>query len=342
MVVIPEINQHITTVKNLGSGLVAVFGTNSPSLPITIGGTSGIGLSTAREFTRYAAAPHVYLIGRNEAQASEFISELNTINESATVSFIKSDVSVLKNVDVACQEISKKESKVNLLFLSAGIFTTKGRTETSEGIDKKLSLHYYSRVRFIQNLLPHLSQAASSGGLARVISVLGPSTEGKLIEDDLDLRTHYSLTNAATHAVTMTSLSMIHLATANPTISFIHSAPGGVKTNLMRDFNPLAKGLVSGILALLTPVHSKIGIIPVKDSGERHVYAATHPAFAPREEHVETMGADGEKGSGAYRVHYDSSIVESKMDLIKDYLSKGTVKTVWDHTLEVINKATGN
>jgi short-subunit dehydrogenase len=71
------------------------------------------------------------LIGRNEAQASEIISELQTINESATVSLINSDVSLLKNVDEACQEISKKEAKVNLLFLSAGIMTTKGRTGES-------------------------------------------------------------------------------------------------------------------------------------------------------------------------------------------------------------------
>ncbi|EEA25220.1 hypothetical protein TMatcc_006554 [Talaromyces marneffei ATCC 18224] len=331
MVAISEIRQQITTVKNLGSGLVAVF----------VGGTSGIGLSTAREFTRYAAAPHIYLIGRNEAQASEIISELQTINESATVSFVKSDVSLLKNVDEACQEISKREEKVNLLFLSAGIMTTKGRTETSEGIDKKLSLHYYSRMRFIQNFLPQLSQAASSGALARVVSVLGPSTEGKLFEDDLDLQKNYSLLNAATHAVTMTSLSMIHLAASNPTISFIHSAPGGVNTNLIRDFNPLAKILANGAFALLTPIGSKIGLIPLKESGERHVYASTYPAFAPKDKKVETVGADGEKGSGAYRVHFDSSIVTSKQDLIKDYLSKGVVKTVWEHTVAVIDKAVG-
>ncbi|KUL89523.1 hypothetical protein ZTR_04415 [Talaromyces verruculosus] len=331
MVAISEIRQQITTVKNLGSGLVAVF----------VGGTSGIGLSTAREFTRYAAAPHIYLIGRNEAQASEIISELQTINGSATVSFIKSDVSLLKNVDEACQEISKKESKVNLLFLSAGILTTKGRTETSEGIDKKLSLHYYSRMRFIQNLIPQLGQAASSGSLARVVSVLGPSTEGKLIEDDLDLQKNYSLPNAATHAVTMTSLSMIHLAASNPTISFIHSAPGGVKTNIMRDFNPLAKGLAHGAFALLSPIGSRIGLIGIKESGERHVYASTYGKFAPKDQNVETVGADGEKGSGAYRVHFDSSIVESKQDLIKEYLGRGMVKTVWEHTMGVIDKAVG-
>lgn len=196
-------------------------------------------------------------------------------------------------------------------------------------------------MRFIQNLLPQLGQAASSGGLARVVSVLGPSTEGKLIEDDLGLQKNYSLPNAATHAVTMTSLSMIHLAASNPTISFIHSAPGGVKTNIMRDFNPLAKGLAYGAFALLSPIGSKIGLIGIKESGERHAYASTYSGFAPKDQKVETVGADGEKGTGAYRVHFDSSIVESKQDLIKEYLGRDIVKTVWGHTVGVINKAVG-
>jgi len=58
MVSLAEIRAHNATIKNLGSGLVAVF----------VGGTSGIGLSTAREFARNTAAPHIYLIGRNESQ----------------------------------------------------------------------------------------------------------------------------------------------------------------------------------------------------------------------------------------------------------------------------------
>ena len=141
MVSISEIRQQIATIKTLGPGLVAVFGTCKPnplqrptltSISSTqVGGTSGIGLSTAREFTRHATAPHIYLIGRNETQASEIISELQTINESAKVDFIKSDISLLQNVDAACQEIIQKEPTVNLLFLSAGILTTQGRTGTS-------------------------------------------------------------------------------------------------------------------------------------------------------------------------------------------------------------------
>jgi NAD(P)-dependent dehydrogenase (short-subunit alcohol dehydrogenase family) len=61
-------------------------------------------------------------------QASQIIAELHALNGQAKVDFIKSDVSLLRNVDVACDEIKSREEKINLLFLSAGILTTKGRT----------------------------------------------------------------------------------------------------------------------------------------------------------------------------------------------------------------------
>ncbi|GAA83218.1 short-chain dehydrogenases/reductase [Aspergillus luchuensis IFO 4308] len=348
MVAISEVRGQLPNIKNLGSGLVAVF----------VGGTSGIGLSTAREFTRYATAPHIYLIGRNEAQASEIISELRAVNQSATVDFIKSDISLLKNVDTTCREIAQKESQVNLLFLSAGILTTQGRNgeyfpfthpftptqheiETPEGLDRKLSLHYYARMRFADNLLPLLNQAASSDRLARVVSVFSPGNEGKLIEDDLDLRSNYSLSNAAAHGCTMTSLYMAQLAAAHPNISWVHSRPGAVNTNVTREFNPLVRGLTNALF-VLTPLLSSIGLISVKESGERHAYAAMSPLFAPRVKGVDTVGADGVKGSGAYRVDYDSSIVKAKSELVKGYLSSGVGKKVWEHTRDMYAKATGN
>lgn len=196
-------------------------------------------------------------------------------------------------------------------------------------------------MRFIDNLLPSLTQAASSGRLARVVSVLSPGNEGKLIETDLDLTKNYSLSNAAAHTGTMTTLYMTQLAAAHPSIGWVHSRPGGVNTNILRDFNPLVRGLTSGIFALATPLCSSMGLVPLKVSGERHVYAATSPLFAPREKQVETVGADGERGSGAYRVDYDSSIVEAKLSLVKEYLGRGVGEKVWEHTREVFRKATG-
>lgn len=98
--------------------------------PFPVGGTSGIGSSTAREFVRHTLAPRVYLVGRNETQASRIISELRALNPEGQISFVKSDVSLLRNVDAVCDEIKAKEEKVNLLVLSQGVLTTKGRDGT--------------------------------------------------------------------------------------------------------------------------------------------------------------------------------------------------------------------
>lgn len=96
-------------------------------MSLSVGGTSGIGESTARAFVKHASSPRVYLVGRSETRASKIIEELRALNPDGQISFIKSDVSRLQDVDQACKEIQSKEDKINLLVLSAGILTMKGR-----------------------------------------------------------------------------------------------------------------------------------------------------------------------------------------------------------------------
>jgi hypothetical protein len=201
-------------------------------------------------------------------------------------------------------------------------------------------------MRFIQNLLPQLNLAASSGGLARVVSILGPGNEDKLVESDLDLKTNYSLSNAAGHAITMNSLSLVHYAAANPGVSFLHCNPGGVQTNAARELNPLIRGLTSGLFMLLKPFPtSSFGIIPLAEAGERHLYAATNPIFAPKNQNAETVGADGERGSGAYRLGFDTAVINEKKAssvMVKDYLDNGVGKKVWEHTADIFSKIVGS
>lgn len=80
---------------------------------------------------RDTLSSRVYLVGRNETQASKIIEELRQVNPDGQISFIKCDAARLQSVDEACRSIQEKEDKVNLLFLSAGILTTKGRDGTS-------------------------------------------------------------------------------------------------------------------------------------------------------------------------------------------------------------------
>lgn len=76
---------------------------------------------------KYAVSPRVYLVGRSETRASQIIEDLRALNPDGQINFIKGDVSRLQEVDQACKEIQAKEDKINLLVLSAGILTTKGR-----------------------------------------------------------------------------------------------------------------------------------------------------------------------------------------------------------------------
>jgi NADP-dependent 3-hydroxy acid dehydrogenase YdfG len=131
MVGIQEVRSELTKLKRLGPGLVGVF----------VGGTSGIGEATAREFVRSSIQPRVYLVGRSQEQADKIKAEFLKLNPESQTKFIQGDVSLLHNVDKICDEIKSSEEKINLLFLTAGILTMKGRDGKSILINHFANLH---------------------------------------------------------------------------------------------------------------------------------------------------------------------------------------------------------
>ncbi|KAK2760200.1 hypothetical protein FQN54_002267 [Arachnomyces sp. PD_36] len=327
MVSLSTVRSHNAGLKELGPGLVAVF----------VGGTSGIGETTAKEFVRNTVEPRVYIVGRNEEQASRILEELKKINPSGTNTFIKSDVSLLRNVDIACEEIKAQEGQVNLLCLSPGYLSLESRTETPEGLDKKLNLNYYSRLRFVHQLLPQLNQASAAGRLSSVLSVLGAGNEGKMYLDDMSLKKNYNIVNCLRHATMMNSFAAEELAKAHPGTKFIHAYPGVVKTNIAQGFGAIMRPVMRAVMALSTPF-----TVDIKESGERHLYAATSNVYPPSAKAGgdAVSGIDGAKGSGAYRLNWDGSVV-GKDSLLKEYRSQGVGKKIWDHTLEVFEKVCG-
>lgn len=88
---------------------------------IEVGGTSGIGESTAQAFVRHALNPRVYLVGQNAEQAAKILKEMQESNPRAEVRFLKKDVSLLGDVDDACREIQERDNEVNILFMSPGV-----------------------------------------------------------------------------------------------------------------------------------------------------------------------------------------------------------------------------
>ena len=332
MVSLAQVRAHNATLKSLPQGLVAVF----------VGGTSGIGFSTAREFVRNTTAPHVYLVGRNDAEATRIISELQQINPSSKLDFIKSDVSLLHNVDEACRQIKEKEQRVNLLFMTVGYITMQGRQETSEGLDRKFALHYYSRMRFVQNLLPLLANAADSqdknANLSRVVSVFDPKLGrgGVLNTADLSLKTTFSLRNCAVHASAMQNFALEHFAKAQPGTSFIHAYPSGVNTGVLRGLGSTTERMIKASAFLLRPF-----MVDFVESGERHLYAATAPQYVPSAKASGAdnvaKGADGVIGSGSYVLNWNGDSLPDSATAEK-MRAQGMEKTVWEHTEDVYRK----
>lgn len=208
--------------------------------------------------------------------------------------------------------------------------------ETSEGLDRKFSLHYYSRMRFIMNMTPQLTAASRSGGLSRVVSILGPGDEGSLILSDLALNHHYSVKNCLVHAVTMNSLAVGELASANPKTTFIHAYPGLVKTNIAHNLGTVARWASDLFMFFASP-----WMVDITECGERHLFAATSASYPPREGgkycEATAIGSDGTKGSGAYLLGWDGS-QRVKERILRNYQVKGIGKQVWEHTLSVFNK----
>ncbi|PPQ88961.1 hypothetical protein CVT25_005060 [Psilocybe cyanescens] len=218
------------------SNAAFVGGLKGAPVAVFVGGTSGIGQGLADAFARWRSGnAHIVIVGRNEAAAKDIISNFPkpTASDSWSHEFVQCDATLIQNVRAASEQILAKHSKINYLVMSPGYFSTSGRDETSEGIDKKLAVHYYSRWKFIKDLLPALNKAKEDGEDVRVLSVFSAGYGGKIDATDLGLKKTYSVKGAADSATTYNDLMIEAFSERNPGITFSHAFPGGVSTNLM-------------------------------------------------------------------------------------------------------------
>lgn len=328
-----------------------------------MGATSGIGEYTAKAFAKHAVSPRIYIVGRSQPAAERIIAECKALNETSTISFLKADCTQLGEVDRVCKEIAAKESHINLIVQSQGNLTLKGRTgilipnrisgialtvmpaESHEGMDRKFTLNYFSRMRFITNLLPQLQAAASSPPhFSRTLSILGAGHEGTVNFSDLDLSKSYSGQSCANHTIVMNDFFAEELAKRNPGTSFIHSSPGIVMTNIARELPLWARvGLT-----LFKPAISLLSTSQ-EETGERQLFLATSGLYPPAKPAASAsgvkipagqklrVGSNGSEGSGAYLSNWDNEPA-GKVKLLAEYRAEGKGKTIWDWTMDVFQR----
>src|ERR1700761_8745383 len=146
----------MVSIKEIRASNALINDATGPRVAVFVGGTSGIGKFTVKALVAAGTSVRIYLIGRRSSAESSraFIEELAAINPKAEVVWTEGEISLLADSKRVCEIIKSKESRVDLLFLSAGYAPFGTRQETSEGIEIAQSLEYYSRILFIQHLLP--------------------------------------------------------------------------------------------------------------------------------------------------------------------------------------------
>jgi len=221
--------------------------------------------------------------------------------------------------------------------------------ETPEHLHLLTALTYYSRLRFIQHLLPLLQEATR---LRRVVSVFAGTKEGCLDPSDFQAR-RVSLLAARGHIASLLTLGLEAIAKQAPNVSFVHDFPGAVKSEIADEMT----GVLAVCLKEFFKVFGRWIYIPNEECGERHLFLATSARYASRSTEEKgkgdgdgvqvgngvdvARGTDGELGSGVYSVGWDGESAVPKVEkLLAGLRKEGMVEKVWEHTLGEFKRIT--
>lgn len=149
-------------------------------IAVVTGGTTGIGLATARLFADEGA--RVYITGRRQAELDAAVQE---IGKGAVG--VQGDVSKLEDLDRLYAKIAEETGRIDVLFANAGVgeFAPIGQI-TEEQYDKLFGINVKGLLFSVQKALPYFADGGAIVLNASVVSIKG-----------LEAMSVYSATKAA-------------------------------------------------------------------------------------------------------------------------------------------------
>ncbi|KAG1743182.1 uncharacterized protein EDB91DRAFT_1236724 [Suillus paluster] len=154
----PKPNFRVDDIPDLTGKVIIVTGANT-----------GIGKETVKALLAHNAK--VYVAARSEEKADVAIKDLKGSTGKEAI-FLKLDLGDLKSVKSAAEEYLSKETKLDVLFNSAGVMFPPKDLLTNDGYDLQFGTNVLGHFYFTKLLLPTLIATAKSApdGKARVIT----------------------------------------------------------------------------------------------------------------------------------------------------------------------------
>ena len=153
---------------------------------LVTGGTSGVGLETARLLV--AAGAEVTIVGSDQVKGAEAEQALNDDpGRVGRASFIAADLSSMHQVHQLAETVIERLGRLDVLINNAGIVATK-RIETVDGYELTFAVNYLASFALTNDLLPLLRSSQP----ARVLSLTAAVEPiGRLPFDDLQRARHF-------------------------------------------------------------------------------------------------------------------------------------------------------
>ncbi|WP_404788323.1 SDR family oxidoreductase [Altericista sp. CCNU0014] len=139
----------------------------SGKVALVTGGTSGIGLSTAKQFV--AEGAYVFITGRRQTELDAAVDEIGK-----NVMGIQGDVSNLADLDRLYATIEREQGRLDVIFANAGVgeFVPLGSI-SEEHFDKTFNINVKGLLFTVQKALPLIPEGASIILNASTTSILG-------------------------------------------------------------------------------------------------------------------------------------------------------------------------
>lgn len=297
---------------------------------VFVGATSGIGLGAIEALLRSVKGCKIFIVGRSAIKFARTLSKLNQIkDDAATITFIEGQVSLLREIQRICRTIAQRTDSLDLLWLSqGGLGLRENDGFTGECLPSDFAVAYYGRILFMRELSPLLSTSADG----RVVSVLFAGGEGTVNAADPDLRAEgsYIFWQAQKQGVTMQSLAMRHLSIEYPSVTYVHTNPGAVSTDVHAKWADSFTGLWMPVAWLirfaLMPLFSLLAYTP-QQAGEMGLYIALEERY-------------GRLGGSTFRRVDDHAedIPRDGVEVLEGYRKDGTDIKLWEHTTSVLER----
>lgn len=123
---------------------------------VITGGTTGIGLATAKAFIN--AGANVWITGRNAGNLQKASAEINNPKLFTVVS----DTSKIDDIAILEKAVAETGNKIDVLFLNAGIAAFESITDVTEAnFDAQFNTNVKGHFFTLQKLLPHLADGSA-------------------------------------------------------------------------------------------------------------------------------------------------------------------------------------